>query len=218
MTYEISKLLNAWRLAALDEWACVVRDTPDDFDRISGYFRSIGWGFHIAAGYRNTEKYAWCGVFAGAMGLRIGDHLEPDKCVPVALDYDVARVVMPSTFRLQSRAKWEQASGKMPVKLGNSGLAPLAIEDLRPGMVCTIAARDYGDRRNDYGGHVVIVDNVRPAEGLVDTVEGNAHGELGDGAWGEGVVRRRGEHARPFDNFRRAYLLDPATHFETLGG
>jgi len=210
MTFTSEQLLLAWRFAALAEWGTHVTDEPGNVEH---YFDAVGWNFHIKNGYENNEKFAWCGIFAGAMGVEIGHYLEPGQCVPVFLDPDVARFCFPSTRRLVSAGKWAAAGVSPPTILRplNAQLnGSLTIDKLRPGMTCTI-----GDV-NNHGTHIVIVDQARPDEGLVDTIEGNAHGELGDGSWGEGVVRRRGEHARPFEEFRRAILLDPIQHFDDL--
>ena len=43
-----------------------------------------------------------------------------------------------------------------------------------------------------WGAHITICESVE--DGYVRTIEGNGHGTLGTGEWGEGVVRRR----RPF--------------------
>lgn len=224
MIYEIDELLRAWRRAAIREWIKGVRDFHADQDAtpgvIHGYFETNGWGSWNGGRYTENGKTSWCGHFAAAMGARIGTHLDPDLPVvyPVTLDPDVARFCYPSTQRLSSANKWAAAGVKPPQilrRLPGQLRGALRVDDLRPGMTCTIAAREYGDRRDEVGGHIVLVDQVRADEGLVDTIEGNAHGELGGGDWGEGVVRRRGEHARSFDDFRRAFLLRH-DHFDDL--
>jgi len=219
LTYTTEQLLLAWRDAAAAEWGRVVRDfdpgqtaTPEI---IHGYFAANGWERWNGSVYTENSQTKWCGQFAGAMGQRVGMFIDPGVPVvfPVALDPDVARFCFPSTGRLVSANKWAAAGVSQPEILRpmNAQLnGSLTIDKLRPGMTCTI-----GDGK-PHGTHIVIVDQVRPDEGLVDTIEGNAHGELGDGSWGEGVVRRRGEHARPFEEFRRAILLDPIQHFDDL--
>jgi len=212
LTYQIEKLLLAWRFAALAEWGTHVTDEPGNVEH---FFDAVGWNFHIKNGYQNNEKFAWCGIFAGAMGLEIGHYLEPGQCVPVFLDPDVAKFAFPSTRRLVSAGKWAAAGVSpptilRPLKNHEPGLGFLSLDLLKPGMTCTVG------NGKKHGTHIVIVDKINPESGTVDTIEGNAHGELGDGSWGEGVVRRRGEHARPFEEFRRAILLDPIQHFDDL--
>ena len=213
MIYLIEKLLLAWRDAAAAEWGRVVRDfdpgqtaTPEI---IHGYFAANGWERWNGSVYTENSRTQWCGQFAGAMGQRVGMFIDPGVPVvhPVALDPDVAKFAFPSTRRLVSANKWAAAGVSPPTILLNGSLT---IDKLRPGMTCTI-----GDGK-PHGTHIVIVDKINPESGTVDTIEGNAHGELGDGSWGEGVVRRRGEHARPFEEFRRAILLDAGEHFDDL--
>lgn len=179
--------------------------------RLELMFRRVGWGGFVARGYKNTSKFAWCGIFVAVSGLDVGDHLVEGQCVAAHLDPGIAKFVLPSTQRLQSSAKWAAAGAK------KAALHDLRWENpdvyLRPGVVATIATREYGDVRDRVGGHYVIVEHVR--DGRVDTVEGNAFGELGDGSWGEGVVRRRGDKARHIEDFRFAVGWDDS-HFEVM--
>lgn len=61
----------------------------------------------------------------------------------------------------------------------------IALAELRPGDIAVVSGVDAPA----WGSHVVLVERVR-GDGLIDTVEGNATGRLGDGSIGEGVVRR----------------------------
>lgn len=84
------------------------------------------------------------------------------------------------------------------------------------------AFKVYGDRRDVVGGHYVLIESVDIEAGTYTTVEGNGWGELcragGDGTpvYGEGVVRNRGDNARPLKELRRVYEFT-LEHFE-IGG
>ena len=54
------------------------------------------------------------------------------------------------------------------------------------------------------GDHITLcVDASTIAEGYIKTIEGNAHGTLGDGAKGEGVITRE----RTIDEIAHVYRL-----------
>lgn len=236
MNYTIQQIRQAWLAAALDEWnnprgVDPKRDSVRDDDRgkegdrdiIGGYFAANGWRAWLdnetGGGYRETPRTSWCGQFQSAMSLRIGDYIKPGECVPLALDADVARMVLVSTSRLASRAKWNAAGSHMPVyfrqtsvenRLQRSDNGTLAAADavLLPGVLATVKT---SGRKPDVGDHIVLIESYNADAGTVDTVEGNGRGTLGDGSYGEGVVRT----TRDFADIRRVYPLDLAV-FETF--
>jgi hypothetical protein len=205
--YSKQEIHTAIRLAALALWSEHVIDVHGS-EKIESFFHEVGWSW--IKGYKNNESFAWCGVFAGVCCMRVGNHLEPNQCVPVVVDPDIARVVMPSTYRLASSAKWKQATVHPADQWGSSVDGPLK-NWLIPGAIVTISARKYGDRRDYMGGHIVIVDELT-AEDEFSTIEGNGHGLFPDGKRGEGVIRR----TRKLSDVRRVYHLR-RDHLEFLG-
>ena len=52
----------------------------------------------------------------------------------------------------------------------------------------------YTSKRSTQGDHITLcIDASTIDQGYITTIEGNAHGELGDGEYGEGVIKRRRE-------------------------
>lgn len=201
--YSLDALRTAWRDAALALWRQNIRDTqpgyPGDRERIADLYRRIGWGWAVEDGYAEGAGHEWCGVGQAAAGLELGDHLQPDRCVPVSLHPDIARLVLPSTNRLYSHRlpgtdRWKQA-----------GVPPaheIDVEAVDAGDICTI----YPDRKR-WGSHIVMATG-HPRNGHIPTVECNAHGRFPTGDRGEGAVRRK----RKLEQVAVAYrLFDP--HF-----
>lgn len=209
MKYTADELRVAWLSSALALWREEIKD-EDQSPTIKGMFRACGWGFWVddADGYRNNAKHAWCGIFQGYAASLIGYYLEPGQCVSVTLDADILKHCIPSTARMVSDAKWRAAGVRKPQTVTINGAGTTA---LVPGALATIAARDYGDRRNEYGGHFVLVESYDANTGMVATVEGNAWGTMPDGSRGEGVVR----NSRPVEQFRRVFLFD-VDHYEVI--
>lgn len=221
MNITIRDIREAWILAALNQWDRNVRDEHQS-PTIKHYFRSVGWGFWVddQDGYRNNAKHAWCGIFQGYCGLRIGEFLAPNQCVPIYLSPEIAKYVLPSTARAASIRRWRQAGVDLPLTYRphaadqwsevNDGGFKTSADVLQRGTIATIAARDYGDERNEYGGHWILI--AEHSGDYVRTIEGNASGKLPDGTTGEGVIRRE----RKVSDIRRVYHLD-FRHFEFLG-
>lgn len=92
----------------------------------------------------------------------------------IGLRREIRKKVMPSTYRLYEFC------------LGTDREIPL--DEIQRGDI-VIVGRAGGKR---WGAHITRALEVH--DEYVLCVEGNAHGELGDGAWGEGVVIRK----RPF--------------------
>jgi hypothetical protein len=229
--YTDEQLRKAWLAAALDEWnnprgadprRNAVRDDDGgregDRDIITGYFAACGWSFHVPNGYAERGNTAWCGIFAGAMGRRVGDYLVEGQCVGVALDADVCQKVMPSTYRLDSKQKWRAAGvsealtfvpadeGAFRHKHARSVVVSPE-EVLLPGVIACVETSGG----KPYGDHVVIVEEYDPHKKELMTVEGNGRGLLGDGVAGEGVVRG----VRDLRTVRRVYHFG-VKHFEIL--
>ena len=97
----------------------------------------------------------------------------PAYCDP-DLKYEIRHEVMPSTYRLREFCK------------GTPRDIPL--DEIQRGDLVVVGRK--GGKR--WGAHITRVLEV--GETHVKTIEGNAHGRLGNGTWGEGVITRR----RPF--------------------
>ena len=193
--------------ACLAEHERTIRSVGSE-DRITEYFRGIGWGWaideHCPGGVyddqirRNGGRSVplnWCGIGPGFVGTRLlGDHLIDGQCVDVRLKPGIATSVMPSTMRLEDLRRWEQA-----------GVAP-------PGAAampqrCDIITVETSGVRGLAGDHYAVVVDVDGE--TIHTVEFNATGELGDGTRGRGVVRR----TRPVSKVRQICRLE-TIHFE----
>lgn len=216
--YSATEIMSAWADAADHEWQRVVRDddrgVPGNRATITRYFEAVGWGWHVPGGYVERPDNPWCGIGQAFCGLRLGDFIEPGVCTGVMLDPELARVVLPSTRRLAKRRWWDKARAIRPQPwIPDDGQAALA-ELLQMPRIATIASRDYGDDRNEFGGHVVLIADY--STGQFETIEFNGRGILGDGQWGEGVVVRRGEHARDVAELRRVYPLSADLHFDQI--
>ena len=62
----------------------------------------------------------------------------------------------------------------------------------------------YSSKRALQGDHITLcIDNSTVNEGYITTIEGNAHGTLGDGEYGEGVIKRQ----RKFSEFAHVYQI-----------
>jgi len=171
---------------------------------IEQYFKAVGWGFWIAdAGYVNVEKFAWCGVFVGAMGLRVGDFLEPDRCVDIFLNPAIAKYVLPSTVRLGSDNKWRQAGyTSMQTGIYQGLFEDELVKKFKGAIKGCVATVGEGF----YGSHIVIIRDVDLDKGTFTTVEGNA---TKNGF--EGVVSKE----RDISSVKILWMPQPR-HFESL--
>lgn len=197
MTYTSSQIHKAIREAALHLWDETIVDQDNSW-QILRMFEEIGWSW--IREYKNSEKFAWCGVFAGVCANRIGNHLEPGVCVPVRTMFEIVQGIFPSTQRLSSWQRWD-AVGPRP-KVWSTQLDGRLSDFLIPGAVVTVSSRKYGDRRDVVGGHIVIVDAYHGGEEF-ETIEGNAFGAIPGGTKVEGVIRR----TRKIADVKRVYLL-----------
>ena len=84
--------------------------------------------------------------------------------------------VFPSTYRMYEA--WARSSR-------NRGTS-----DIQAGDILTVFTTDNKSLRKKYhyGQHIVMCEFVDGDE--IHTIEGNAKGELGDGSYGEGVIKR----------------------------
>ena len=98
---------------------------------------------------------------------------------------DIKKRIFPSCYRLYSN--WSQTSRH------------IEHDKMAPGDIVVV----YAAKRSKQGDHITICVEAPDAEGVFLTVEGNAHGTLGDGSHGEGVIRRD----RSLDEVAHVYML-----------
>jgi len=156
------------------EWGLNISEPPrgQKEERIDAYIRSnlgLGWS---SADIKHLDKpmpytrdsFSWCGAFAA---FCYGD------LVPLAL----RKKVFPSTYRMYDH--WARSSRNRGVK------------DIQSGDIVVVWTSEKQSIREKYhyGQHITLCEFVDGDE--VHTIEGNAKGELGDGTWGEGVIKRK---------------------------
>ena len=207
MDYTGKELRRALLKSVATEWHRPVH-SRDDADRVTEYFRGIGWGWAIdehcpGDTYDESIRQStdapldWCGIGPAWCAVhRVGFHLEAGQCVPVRLRPAIAQHVLPSTYRANSPEHWSRTEADPP--------AQVAPEDIEPGDLVTVITRGG----KSYGDHFVVA-RRSPKDGELPTYEFNAYGELGDGRTGRGVVGK----TRDLDDVRRVYRLDER-HFE----
>ena len=104
----------------------------------------------------------------------------------ITLSAELRKKVLPSTYRL-----WEFCKGTA---------RSIPLDEIQRGDIVVVGKK--GGKR--WGAHITRALEV--GETHVSTIEGNAHGRLGSGLWGEGVVTRQ----RPFKGHnkpRESYIM-----------
>tara|TARA_S200002703_G_scaffold23177_2_gene19967 strand:+ start:1882 stop:2535 length:654 start_codon:yes stop_codon:yes gene_type:complete len=101
-----------------------------------------------------------------------------------AVKFKTRQKIFPSCYRLYSN--WSQTSRKIEPR------------DMLPGDIVVV----YSSARATWGDHITLC-RVAPIDGRFETLEGNAHGTLGDGSHGEGVIARE----RSLDEVAFVYRL-----------
>lgn len=225
--YALDDIHRTWRDAVAATVDSVIRDIdpgqPDDRAWIDAMWRDLGWGWYIDShgdeGYDEAPE-SWCGSGpAWVARHRLGEFLEPDQCVDVALRADVASKILPGTGRMYDRDRWETLGIEWPGIVARNRAASELGAILRPGVLFTV-----GDEAD--GSHICMVDKVNDDE-TVNTLEANSHGVIGDGRFGEGYVRRyettakdytgsvHTVHPRRFDEIKVIYPI-PRSAFRGL--
>lgn len=140
------------------------QDKPHSARRIFAYVRE-GLGWPLAGPYMNTGKLDLGGFeWCGAFMAYCYQALKPE----------IRKQHCASTYRLLT---WCEGTPRK-----------VALDAIQPGDVVVVGKATS----KRWGAHITICESVE--QGYIRTVEGNGHGSLGSGEWGEGVVRRR----RPF--------------------
>jgi len=76
----------------------------------------------------------------------------------------------------------------------------IKIENIQAGDIVVI----YTSKRSVQGDHITLcVDASTMSEGYIQTIEGNARGDLGNGEYGKGVIRQ----TRQLDSIAHVYRL-----------
>ena len=101
-----------------------------------------------------------------------------------AVSFKTRQKVFPSCYRMYSN--WSQTSRRIEPR------------DMLPGDIVVV----YSSARATWGDHITLC-RVAPIDGKFETLEGNAHGTLGDGSHGEGVIARE----RSLDEVAFVYRL-----------
>lgn len=180
---------------ALAIWAeCIDVNTLDGRKRITQFFTenrpSRGasyWKSHLEKevstngvfddSKRRGDRGQYCGLFIAYAGLGL---IQPD----------IGYYCLPSTARMNSLSKWREAGAVKP--------SAVAAADIQPGDIVTVET----GRGKHYGDHFAIV--LARDGGVLETVEGNANGILGNGKRGRGVVK----NTRDISKVRMVYRLD----------
>jgi len=119
------------------------------------------------------DSFSWCGAFAA-------------WCY-ITLKKDIRKKIMPSCYRLSSN--WGR-SGR------NRTGGPI-----QAGDILTVWTTQKGDKRNAYGQHIVLACGPANDQGMIDTIEGNAHGLGPNRDMREGVIKRQ----RSLEDVARVY-------------
>jgi hypothetical protein len=139
------------------------RVVVDPGDRINAYIRSAE-----GLGWNWVEPYTKNGEFAWCGAFASFCYTKVNS--------NIRKKIFPSCYRLYSN--WAKTSRK------------ISIEDVQAGDIVVI----YTAKRSVQGDHITLcVDASTKKDGYIKTIEGNAKGELGNGEFGEGVVRQERE-------------------------
>jgi hypothetical protein len=208
MIYSIEQIRSAAIEAALVEWQDEITNVGSE-SRITAYFDNGGstWRNWLRAQsgcqngyvYRQGSGVDYCGMFVAWAYSRAGFFLAPHVCgaEKPRLKQGLVTHVFPSTYRLQSSARWTNG-GAPPAR-------PITSVNIQPGdvvVVMTGANKPYGD-------HIALA-LAAPSGGNVELVEGNAQGSGPNGPI-RGVVKR----IRPLSKVARVYRLE-AHHFDMV--
>jgi len=139
------------------------RVVVDPCDRINAYIRSAE-----GLGWSWVEPYTKNGEFAWCGAFASFCYTKVNS--------NIRKKIFPSCYRLYSN--WAKTSRKIP------------IQDVQAGDIVVI----YTAKRSVQGDHITLcVDASTKKDGYIKTIEGNAKGELGNGEFGEGVIRQERE-------------------------
>ena len=130
--------------------------------RIDTYIRSsAGLNWTWEEPYRKNGQFSWCGAFAAFCYTRAR--------------LQIKKKIFPSCYRLHTN--WAKTSRYIHP------------DNLQVGDIVVV----YTSKRAVQGDHITLCTDISEwAEyGLMTTIEGNAHGMLGDETQGEGVITRK---------------------------
>lgn len=209
------ELREAMVRAAHTAWLRNIRDTQKgyrgDEKEIAELIKRAGapWMLNEEGKYKESDDIYWCGAAVAYFGSLVGDHLVEGKCVDVRLNPEIGKYVLPSTYRLSSKAKWKQAGVPMAQEIDKMKIQPGDIVTIYSGRV---------PKREHLGDHILLATS-KVNRGRFSSVEGNTEGWLpgnpndeSTGVWGEGIIKRdhRGAGSkgpRKVEDVRKVYRL-----------
>lgn len=182
---KLSDLRQAIVGAAEYLWKCNIHDDGGPVPEITSLFDAAGWGAWLRDpdgggcpdGYTRPPDPDYCGHTWSMAALQAGYFWPGEECLSVSLDRSLAKHVVASTYRLNSREHWNKAGYEKP----NPARPP--VENVKPGDIVVVGTSKY------YGDHIVIPVE-RPEGDTFKTIEGNATGTRADGTEGKGVIKR----------------------------
>lgn len=149
------------------------KDIHDPDPRINTYIRSSE-----GAGWSWESNYIKNGQFAWCGCFAAFVH--------TAVKFPIRKKIFPSCYRLYKA--WSKTSRSIDHA------------EVAPGDIVVV----YSSKRSLQGDHITIcVDSTTIDQGYITTIEGNAHGTLGNGEYGEGVIKRE----RKLEEFAHVYRL-----------
>jgi len=149
------------------------RNIVDPDDRINVYVRT-----QQGSGWGWEKKYTRNGQLAWC------GHFA-SFCWGGSVKLSIRQKIFPSCWRLYTN--WLNTSRH------------ISSDKMAPGDIVVV----YSTKRSAQGDHITICVEAPDCDGVFKTVEGNAHGTLGDGSYGEGVIRRE----RNIDEVAHVYRL-----------
>lgn len=130
--------------------------------RIDTYIRSnAGLDWSWEKPYKKNGQFSWCGAFAAFCYTKVR--------------LQIRKKIFPSCYRLHTN--WAKTSRYIHP------------EKVQVGDIVVV----YTSKRAVQGDHITLCTNISEFAdtGMITTIEGNAHGTLGDGTNGEGVITRQ---------------------------
>ncbi len=147
------------------EWERVVVEPPNQgWERIDHYIRSAE-----GSGWSWLKPYTRDGQTAWC------GHFASFCWRAAGVKHDVVYSATPSTYRL---SRWAKGTARV-----------VDLDNIRPGDLVVVGPTVD----SPYGAHITIA-TAKAKNGFIETIEGNAKGNAGNGAWAEGVVTQK----RPF--------------------
>jgi hypothetical protein len=151
------------------------------------------WCRSIGGEYDQERELQWCGLGPSwVLSHTLGHHILERQCVDVRLHPVIAYHLLPGTDRMYDRGRWDKYDIAFPEQPTPADIIPTDI----------ITVGDGVD-----GSHFTIAISEVDADGRFRTLEFNGKGLLGNGRYGEGVIKRLPTKARGYDG--RIHPIEP---------